>query len=263
MTEQILTLCRAMGAGQEELLLPLAQAAESRLAGRLKEGTAPEDCGPAFPLAAAMLVMDGLSGMTGGGETASFTAGDLTIRRESGGSGSGKSLLAHAILQLLPRNAQVGGTILYDGAPLSRERAEALRGREIALIPQGITWLDPMMKVGPQVRRGRGDRSTRARCRAALDRFGLGPQVEELYPFELSGGMARRLALARCLACGGAVLLLDEPFTGVDSQRAGRILERIRALGIPALLSSHQPGVVARCDRVISLEGPPLRVAED
>ena len=74
MTEQILTLCRAMGAGQEELLLPLAQAAESRLAGRLKEGTAPEDCGPAFPLAAAMLVMDGLSGMTGGGETASFTA---------------------------------------------------------------------------------------------------------------------------------------------------------------------------------------------
>ena len=74
MTEQILTLCRAMGAGQEELLLPLAQAAESRLAGRLKGGTAPEDCGPAFPLAAAMLVMDGLSGMTGGGETASFTA---------------------------------------------------------------------------------------------------------------------------------------------------------------------------------------------
>ncbi len=102
MTEQILTLCRAMGAGQEELLLPLAQAAESRLAGRLKEGTAPEDCGPAFPLAAAMLVMDGLSGMTGGGETASFTAGDLTIRRESGGSGSGKSLSARAEGLLAP-----------------------------------------------------------------------------------------------------------------------------------------------------------------
>ena len=94
MTEQILTLCRAMGAGQEELLLPLAQAAESRLAGRLKEGTAPEDCGPAFPLAAAMLVMDGLSGMTG--------AGDLTIRRESGGSGSGKSLSARAEGLLAP-----------------------------------------------------------------------------------------------------------------------------------------------------------------
>ena len=56
-----------------------------------------------------------------------------------GESGSGKSLLAHAILHLLPRNAQVSGTLLYDGAPLTPDRAEALRGREIALIPQGVT----------------------------------------------------------------------------------------------------------------------------
>ena len=105
-----------------------------------------------------------------------------------GESGSGKSLLAHAVLHLLPRNARVGGTLRYDGAPLTQERAAALRGREIALIPQGVTWLDPMMKVGDQLRRGRGGGEVRDRCRAALERYGLGPEVEELYPFQLSGG---------------------------------------------------------------------------
>ncbi|MCI9157261.1 MAG: ABC transporter ATP-binding protein [Lawsonibacter sp.] len=159
-----------------------------------------------------------------------------------GESGSGKSLLAHAILQLLPRNAQVGGTILYDGAPLSRERAEALRGREIALIPQGITWLDPMMKVGPQVRRGRGDRSTRARCRAALDRFGLGPQVEELYPFELSGGMARRVLIACAVMDSPRLIVADEPTPGLDIRAAGRVLGHFRELaeeGAGVLFITH------------------------
>lgn len=90
MTEEILALCRAMGAeeDQEELLLPLIQVVCERLAGRLKPEVMPEDCGPAFPLAAAMVVMERLSGLTGGGsigEVASFTAGDLTIKRESGG----------------------------------------------------------------------------------------------------------------------------------------------------------------------------------
>ena len=106
MSEQILALCRAMGASQEELLLPLVQAVEQQLAGRLKEGTTPADCGTAFPLAAAMTVMDRLSAVTGGGsggEVISFTAGDLTIRRESGNSGqSGKSLSAQAEGLLAP-----------------------------------------------------------------------------------------------------------------------------------------------------------------
>lgn len=88
MTQEIMALCGAMGAAadQEELLLPLIQAVCERFAGRLREGVTPEDCGPAFPLAAAMTVMDRLSGITGGGsagEVTSFTAGDLTIRRRA------------------------------------------------------------------------------------------------------------------------------------------------------------------------------------
>ena len=81
-----------------------------------------------------------------------------------------------------------------------------------------------------------------------------------LFPSALSGGMGRRLALGRCLALGGALYLLDEPFAGVDPERAGRILGRIRALGTPVVLSSHQEPVLALADRVIDLDGPPLHL---
>ena len=84
---------------------------------------------------------------------------------------------------------------------------------------------------------------------------------EAAYPGALSGGMARRLALARCAALGGELLLLDEPFAGVDPQRAARIMARLRSLGAPAVLTSHQPPVLAACDRVIELDGPPLHSA--
>ncbi len=81
---------------------------------------------------------------------------------------------------------------------------------------------------------------------------------EDRLPGQLSGGMARRLALARCAALGGDALLLDEPFTGVDQARRGRILDRLQALGTPVLLASHEPDVLARCGHVIELTGTPL-----
>lgn len=82
---------------------------------------------------------------------------------------------------------------------------------------------------------------------------------ENTYPAALSGGMARRLALARCAALGGDLLLLDEPFAGVDQERTARLLDRLRALNVPAVLATHQPQVLAACSRIISLDGPPLR----
>ena len=77
-------------------------------------------------------------------------------------------------------------------------------------------------------------------------------------PAGLSGGMARRLALARCAALGGELLLLDEPFAGVDPARTARMLERLRALDVPVVLASHQPQVLSACERMIALDGPPL-----
>ena len=76
-------------------------------------------------------------------------------------------------------------------------------------------------------------------------------------PAGLSGGMARRLALARCAALGGELLLLDEPFAGVDPARTARMLERLRALDVPVVLASHQSQVLSACERMIALDGPP------
>ena len=80
-----------------------------------------------------------------------------------------------------------------------------------------------------------------------------------VYPGELSGGMGRRLALARCLALGGKLFLLDEPFAGIDPERIQRILGRLRNLEVPMILVSHEEAVLAMADRVIQLDGPPLK----
>jgi ABC-type nitrate/sulfonate/bicarbonate transport system ATPase subunit len=79
-------------------------------------------------------------------------------------------------------------------------------------------------------------------------------------PSGLSGGMARRLAIARCAALGGDALLLDEPFAGVDGERALRILERLRQKVRLIILVSHEKPVLEACDRVIAFDGPPLRI---
>lgn len=80
----------------------------------------------------------------------------------------------------------------------------------------------------------------------------------ESFPAQLSGGMARRLALARCLAVGGKLYLLDESFAGVDPERAQRILARLRQLETPVVLVSHEEFL--RADHTIDMEGPPLGV---
>lgn len=81
-------------------------------------------------------------------------------------------------------------------------------------------------------------------------------------PASLSGGMRRRLALVRALALGGRLYLLDEPFTGVDPARVRRLMEALRTLDAPVLLSSHEALVCSLADRVICLDGPPLRLAD-
>lgn len=147
-----------------------------------------------------------------------------------GASGSGKSLLAHSILGILPYNSHMEGKIQYDGEPLTEKRAEKLRGREIFLIPQGVTYLDPLMKVGAQLSKGKKDPDTKQRCRTALERYGLGRETEEMYPFELSGGMARRVLIASAVTEKPRLVIADEPTPGLDARAAKRILSHFREL---------------------------------
>lgn len=79
------------------------------------------------------------------------------------------------------------------------------------------------------------------------------------FPGSLSGGMGRRLALARCLALDTPILLLDEPFTGVDPERAIRILSRLKALDRTVILISHEEALLTEADRILNLDGLPLR----
>lgn len=76
---------------------------------------------------------------------------------------------------------------------------------------------------------------------------------ENSYPAQLSGGMARRLALARCLALGGPRYLLDEPFTGVDEPLQKRILVRLKAMEKPVVFSTHNQGLCQYADCIITL----------
>lgn len=80
---------------------------------------------------------------------------------------------------------------------------------------------------------------------------------EDTYPAQLSGGMGRRLALARCLALDARLYLLDEPFAGIDPERARRILTRLGERNRPTLLVSHE--VYIQADQVLEFSGPPLK----
>lgn len=83
---------------------------------------------------------------------------------------------------------------------------------------------------------------------------------EHSRPAALSGGMRRRLALVRCLALGGKLYLLDEPFTGIDPERTKRLMAFLKELSVPVLLSSHESQVLSLADQVLRVDGFPLRI---
>lgn len=159
----------------------------------------------------------------------------------SGPSGCGKTTLLRVLAGLQKPDA--GRVVGID------PKETVLLFQENRLLP-GRRVREQITAVLPRPRRGEAERWL---ALAELEGEGASRVGE------LSGGMQRRLALARALALGGAWYLLDEPFAGVDQERAGRMLERIRALDVPVLLASHEEHVLARCDRMIALDGPPLK----
>ena len=155
-----------------------------------------------------------------------------------GASGSGKTLLADAVLGLFEPNALVRGRIWFDGRPMDAAALAAERGRGIALVPQSVASLDPLMRVGRQVEgmpRGRGAARRadaarrRARRRELFARYGLAEEVARLYPHELSGGMARRVLLCCALMDAPKLIIADEPTPGLDLPLAQAALADFRA----------------------------------
>ena len=128
----------------------------------------------------------------------------------AGSSGSGKSLLAHAVMGLLPENALLSGTIAYKGKILDQADKEKLRGKELALVPQSVAYLDPLMRIGTQVS-GKGAPKKKVTLQKKIfQRLQLKENVEKLYPFQLSGGMARRVLVSTAVLSGADVIIADD-----------------------------------------------------
>lgn len=175
-----------------------------------------------------------------------------------GSSGSGKSLLAHSILGILPYNSNVTGEIKYEGTVLNQELKEKLRGNEICLIPQSVNFLDPLMKVSEQAIGECKDENEHAekklRQREVFSKYGLDESVDDLYPFELSGGMARKVLLSTALIGDPKLLIADEPTPGLDRQSVRETIDDIKNLrenGKGVLLITHEIDVALKtADRI-------------
>ncbi|WP_296784480.1 ABC transporter ATP-binding protein [uncultured Methanobrevibacter sp.] len=175
-----------------------------------------------------------------------------------GSSGSGKSLLAHSILGILPYNSHVTGEIKYKGNILDQELKEKIRGKEICLIPQSVNFLDPLMKVSEQAIGECKDEKERdekkVRQREIFSKYGLDESVDDLYPFELSGGMARKVLLSTALVGNPDLLIADEPTPGLDAKSVKETIDDIRNLkeqGKGVLLITHEIDVALKtADRI-------------
>lgn len=147
-----------------------------------------------------------------------------------GASGSGKSLLANAILGILPHHAISGGEIYYKGELLTKERQVKLRGKEITLIPQSVTALDPLMKVGKQVEQVISNKNSREMRTNIFKQVGLPTGAENKYPFELSGGMNRRVLAASAIVSEASLIVADEPTPGLDPKSLTEMIGIFKAL---------------------------------
>ncbi|PZO61203.1 MAG: peptide ABC transporter ATP-binding protein [Phormidesmis priestleyi] len=181
-----------------------------------------------------------------------ITALDLDVQAGEvvavvGASGSGKSLLAHALLGILPENAAMSGTLQFQGEPLTPERSRSLRGKAIALIPQSVGYLDPLMRVGKQVQRvaqlaGQSKANASTSVDRTFARYDLPMATRDRYPFELSGGMARRILVSTAVVTQAQLVIADEPTPGLHPDVVRETLSHLRELareGRGVILITH------------------------
>jgi manganese/zinc/iron transport system ATP- binding protein len=189
------------------------------------------------------------------GVTVAVPAGAVTAI--IGPNGAGKTTLLHALMGLLPAR---GGTVAFFGQPLRRAR------RRLAFVPQreAVDWHFPVT-VRDVVLMGRypatppGRRPTagdRALAAEALAHVGMTAFADRQIG-ELSGGQQQRVFVGRALAQGADLLILDEPFTGIDAasqETIYRLLEELKGAGRTVLLSTHDlMSVRAHCDYLLCL----------
>ena len=205
------------------------------------------------------------------GDTAVVDAVSFSVSRGEcvgivGESGSGKSQTALSLLGLLPKNAEVSGSILFDGEELAGKSNRQLD--KVRALRIGIVFQDPMLALNPHLRVGKQLRQillqhelaageeADSKVIAMLGRVGL-PDPERqfrAFPHELSGGMRQRVMIASALICEPDLLIADEPTTALDVTVQAQILDLLEELRdeTALLLITHDLGIVAgRCEKLL------------
>lgn len=183
-----------------------------------------------------------------------------------GGSGTGKSVMLKCILGLVQPDQ---GVITVDGQDVRATDREAFLAR-FGMLFQGGALFDSLKvweNVAFRLLRGplkRPKSQAREIAIEKLRRVGLGPETADLFPAELSGGMQKRVGLARAIAAEPEIIFFDEPTTGLDPIMAGVINELIREIvtemGATAITITHDmTSVRAIADRVAMLHGGVIR----
>ncbi|MBW4718427.1 ATP-binding cassette domain-containing protein [Saccharothrix obliqua] len=207
------------------------------------------------------VLLDGLDFAVGAGERVGLV----------GGSGSGKSLTALALLGLLPAGMTVEGGVRLAGVDLlgrSDRELSAVRGSRIAMVFQEPrTALDPLMRVGRQIawplraHRGMSRKAASAGAVELAAKVGL-PDPERVvraFPHQLSGGQRQRVGLAIALACRPALLVADEPTTALDTTVQAGVLRLLAGLvaeeGMALLFITHDLAVLAHMVRRVLVLG--------
>ena len=202
---------------------------------------------------------------------ASFDLNNGEVLAIVGESGSGKSTTALATLGLLPKNANVRGSIVVDGTEvvgLNKRDLRSLRGRLASVIFQEpMTALNPVYTIGFQIgemlrsHQAMAPKAARRRAIELLDLVEIpNPEVRvDAYPHQLSGGQRQRAMIAQALALDPKLLIADEPTTALDVTVQAEILKLLRDLrdriDAGVLLITHDMGVVADLsDRVLVMQ---------
>jgi peptide/nickel transport system ATP-binding protein len=187
-----------------------------------------------------------------------------------GESGSGKSLTARAIARLLPAGVTAGGSVFFDGLDLPalpEREMQKVRGRRISMLLQDpFTMMNPLMRCGSHIEEMlaerpefRNSRARSAEVQRRLLEVGIaGEDVRYRLPFQLSGGMCQRVALAAALARDPQLLIADEPSTALDVTTQAEIIALLKRVqverGMSLILITHDLRLAfSTCDRVYVL----------
>lgn len=210
---------------------------------------------------------------------------DLKVEQDTrhaliGQTGSGKSILALSVLHLLPENARVSGKVFFQGLDLMACPAQAIqriRGKEIMMIFQNpLATMNPVLSIETQIceipmcHEGIGFSQARERAIQSLTMCEL-PRPERVmksYPYELSGGMLQRVAIAMGIICRPCLLIADEPFKGLDArlqkQVAATLYKVCHRLSITLLIITHNLKIAqSLCDVVsVMMDGKIVETAK-